>query len=229
MQLTVRDVSQLLNVPERRVYGWIKEGAIPAQRVNEQYRFHRAELLEWATQRGVEVSGDLFLTAEEGPMPSLTDALLAGGIVHRLQGADKAAVLRATVEAMQVPEADREPLLGVLLAREAMGSTAIGDGIAIPHVRNPIVLHVARPTVMLSFLEQPVDFGAPDGRPVYCLFTMVSPAVRIHLHLLSRLAFALHDDAFQGVLRRRGQRDEILAELRRIEATLLQPSAATVD
>ena len=68
---------------------------------------------------------------------------------------------------MKLPDdVDREFLYQVLLAREALGSTGIGDGIAIPHVRNPIVLHLSRPTVTLCFLEQPVDFGALDGQPV---------------------------------------------------------------
>ena len=61
-------------------------------------------------------------------------------------------------------EVDRDFLLTVLEAREAMGSTGIGDGIAIPHVRNPILLHVKRPFVSLFLLKQPVDFDAIDGK-----------------------------------------------------------------
>lgn len=225
MQLTVRDVATLLNVSERTIYRWIKEKTIPAYRISEQYRFHRAELLEWATSRRIGVSAEIFRDADDASvrMPSLTEALLAGGIVYRLVGTDKESVLGAAVEAMHLPdEVDREQLLRVLVAREALASTGIGDGIAIPHVRNPIVLHVPRATITLCFLEKPVDFGALDGQPVHCLFTMVSPTVRAHLHLLSRLAFALRDPGFQGVIRRQGLRDEILAELRRVETSLAQ-------
>lgn len=225
MQLTVRDVATLLNVSERTIYRWIKEKTIPAYRISEQYRFHRAELLEWATSRRIGVSAEIFRDADDASvrMPSLSEALLAGGIVYRLVGTDKESVLGAAVEAMHLPdEVDREQLLRVLVAREALASTGIGDGIAIPHVRNPIVLHVPRATITLCFLEKPVDFGALDGQPVHCLFTMVSPTVRAHLHLLSRLAFALRDPGFQGVIRRQGLRDEILAELRRVETSLAQ-------
>ena len=225
MQLTVREVATLLSVSERTIYRWIKEGTIPAYRISEQYRFHRAELLEWATARRIGVSADIFQETEgaSAPMPSLGEALLAGGIVYRLAGTDKESVLHAAVEAMHLPEeVDREQLLRVLVAREALASTAIGDGVAIPHVRNPIVLHVPRSMITLCFLEKPVDFGALDGQPVHCLFTMVSPTVRAHLHLLSRLAFALRDPGFQGVIRRPGLRNEILADLRRVESSLLQ-------
>ena len=226
MQLTVRDVASLLKVSERTIYRWIKEGSIPAYRISEQYRFHRAELLEWATARRIGVSVDLFEEAEDASvrMPSLSESLLAGGIVYRIAGADKESVLRAAVGSMRLPdEVDREHLLRVLVAREAMASTAIGDGIAIPHVRNPIVLHVPRSMVTLCFLERPVDFGALDGKPVHCLFTMVSPTVRAHLHLLSRLAFALRDAGFLEIVRRQGLRDQILDELRRVESSVLPP------
>ena len=57
----------------------------------------------------------------------------------------------------------------MLEAREAMGSTGIGDGIAIPHARYPVVLHLDKPLVSLCFLEQPIDFGALDARPVQAL------------------------------------------------------------
>ncbi len=229
MQLTVRDVAGLLNVSEKTIYRWIKDGSIPTYRVNEQYRFHRAELLEWATAHKIGVSADIFHEADDGSagLPTLTDALQAGGIVYRLVGDDKAAVLGASVEAMRLPdEVDREQLLRVLLAREALASTGIGDGIAIPHVRNPIVLHVPRPTITLCFLEHPVDFGALDGQPVHCLFTMVSPTVRAHLHLLSRLAFALRDPGFKGAVSRQALRDEIFAELRRVDSGMAQPAAS---
>ncbi len=227
MQLTVRDVASLLNVSEKTVYRWIKAREIPAYRINEQYRFHRAELLEWATARRIGVSASIFDEDSKGPLPSLADALQAGGIVYRLVATDVKSALRAAVEAMRLPdEVDREQLLQVLVAREALASTAIGDGVAIPHVRNPIVLHVPRPAITLCFLERPVDFGALDGKPVHCLFTMISPTVRAHLTLLSRLAFALRDPRFQDVIRRQALRDEILADVARVEAGLAEPKPA---
>ena len=228
MQLTVRDVSRLLSVSEKTIYRWVKQGVLPAYRVNEQYRFNRAELLEWATARRMNVSAAVFEEPESDatPIPGLVEALRAGGIFYRLGGKDKEAVLRAIVEHLRVPEeVDREFLLRVLLAREALQSTGIGDGIAIPHVRNPIVLHVSRPMVTLCFLEKAIDFGALDGKPVHVLFTMVSPTVRAHLRLLSRLSFALHDTGFKKAVLLQGSRDEILRECQRVEEGLGRAAA----
>jgi nitrogen PTS system EIIA component len=223
MQLTVRDVSSLLKVSEKTVYRWINRGALPAYRVNEQYRFNRAELLEWATSRRMNVSVDLFAEPESSatPIPGLAEALQAGGVIYRVDGRDKESVLRSVVEHLRLPEeVDREFLLRVLMAREALQSTAIGDGIAIPHVRNPVVLHVTRPTITLCFLDQPVDFGALDGKPVAALFALISPTVRAHLRMLSRLAFALNDKRFKQTVLRQAAREEILNEARRVEQGL---------
>jgi PTS system nitrogen regulatory IIA component len=142
---------------------------------------------------------------------------MEGGIHYRVAGTDKASVLSAVVDLMRLPdEVDRKFLLQVLLVRESLGSTGVGDGIAIPHVRNPIVMYIPKPTVTLCFLEHQIDFDAIDGKPVNTLFTIVSPTVRSHLHLLSRLAFKLRDDEFRSILARQGSRDEILAALRRV-------------
>jgi PTS system nitrogen regulatory IIA component len=107
-----------------------------------------------------------------------------------------------------------------LLARENLGSTGLGNGIAIPHVRNPIVLHIAKPTISLCFLEHPINFGAIDGEPVDTLFTLVSPTVRMHLHLLSRLGFVLQNPTFKAALKQRLRHDQILEELTRVERLL---------
>jgi nitrogen PTS system EIIA component len=119
---------------------------------------------------------------------------------------------------MSLPEeVDRGFLLEVILARESLGSTGIGDGIAIPHVRNPIVMHISRPMVTLCFLERPVDFGALDGQPVHTLFTLVSPMIRAHLHLLSHLSFALREPRFHQAIISQGSREEILDAARRCD------------
>ena len=81
-------------------------------------------------------------------MPRLTN----GGVFYRVSGIDKESALREVVELLRLPEeVDRDFLLRVLMAREAIVSTAVGDGIAIPHVRNPVVLHVGRPRWPYAF------------------------------------------------------------------------------
>lgn len=231
MQLTVKDAARLLNVAEKTVYRWIKQEIVPVYRINEQLRFNRAELLEWATSRRIQVSPEIFVEAEkpQTPLPSLTDAIREGGVAYRLGGHDKPSVLRALIDVIKLPaEVDREFLFQVLLARESLGSTGIGDGIAIPHVRNPIVLHVTRPLIALCFLDHPIPFGSLDGQPVTTLFALISPTVRAHLHMLSRLSFVLQHSGFRTAIKRQASREELMSSLADAEATLPAPNGQNI-
>jgi PTS system nitrogen regulatory IIA component len=78
--------------------------------------------------------------------------------------------------------------------------------------------------ISLCFLEKPIDFGALDGQPVYALFTLISPTVRAHLHLLSCLSFALRDPEFKAAMKREASREEILAEARHVESLTVGPT-----
>lgn len=229
MQLSVKDTAKILNVSEKTIYRWIKQQIVPVYRINEQYRFNRSELLDWATSRRIQISPEIFQETEQSkiPLPSLSDALKAGGISYRLGGKDKSSVLRSIVDLLNLPEeVDREFLYQVLMARETLGSTGIGDGIAIPHVRNPVVLHVSKPSITLCFLDHPIDFRAIDGQPVSILFTLISPTVRAHLHILSRLGFVLQNQEFKTALKRQASREELMEALSRAEAALPALNAA---
>ncbi len=222
MKLTVEDVGQLFRVPEKTIHRWIKSEQLPAYRINSQYRFNPTDLLEWASQHQVDVSPELLQQKElaQGGW-RLAEALQSGGIFYDVEGSDKQSVLRGVVERMHVPQrVNSQLLLEVLLAREEMGSTAIGEGIAIPHPRTPIVLNVPGPLVTLAFLKQPIDFDALDGQPVSILFTMICPTTNSHLHLLSRLMFCLRDAQLRKLLIHRASSAEILAGVRSVESTL---------
>jgi PTS system nitrogen regulatory IIA component len=227
MQLTVREAAAYLRVDEATVRRWILRRGLPAHRVNERLHLNAIELWEWATENGIPVSRSLLEQAQRQPerVPPLSDLLAAGGIHHDVAGRDKAGVLREIVRRLPLPaEIDREFLATTLEAREAMGSTGIGDGIAIPHVRNPILLHVPAPFVTLCLLRDPVDFDAVDGRPVHALFTVISTNVPAHLRILGQLGFVLRDEELRRLLRQRAPGPELLARVRAVEARTAAPA-----
>jgi PTS system nitrogen regulatory IIA component len=169
VQLTLRQAASYLGVNESTIRRWIDQRALPAHSVSERLYLNPIELWEWAVEAGVPASRALLDVAHRAPdeVPALSVLLREGGIFHDIDGRDKHRVLAQFVDRLPLPpEQDRAFLLDVLEAREALGSTGIGDGIAIPHVRNPIVLHVARPFVTLGLLTHPIDFAAIDGKPV---------------------------------------------------------------
>lgn len=231
MKLTVEDVTKLFSVSEKTIYRWIKSNNLPAYRINNQYRFNYTELVEWAATHRINVAAQPTPQTsgpQEEVVPSFSEVLAAGGIHYRIGGHDKMAVLTEIVNLLKLPDqVDRTILLQILIAREEMGSTALGGGIAIPHVRDPIILNVTRPLIALCFLEKPVEFGAIDGELVHALFTLISPTIKSHLQLLSRISFFLHDPAFHAAVVQHAARDTILAEARRVEAMLHRETAGT--
>ncbi len=232
MQLTVKEAAKELNVAEKTVYRWIQSGGLPAYRVAGEYRINRAMLYDWAGSRkgragdspapiAVGASGDAPAAApaaDANTLPSLSAALEAGGIHHGIPGADKPAVIKAAVETLALPDQlNRDFLVQALLMREQLQSTGIGDGVAIPHVRNPSVLGLPSPQVSLFFLQNPVEFDAIDGKPVHALFLPLSPNVRVHLHLLGKIAFALRQPPVKELVARAASADELLAAFRGLE------------
>ncbi|HEY3244794.1 MAG TPA: PTS sugar transporter subunit IIA [Phycisphaerae bacterium] len=203
---------------EKTIHRWLKEGRLPNHRVRDKCRFNRVELLEWASSQQLTVSPEPF--HETSP---LTDALRRGGIIHDLAGTDKSSALKAVCDVLPLPDGTRrDELYQVLVAREALCSTGIGDGIAIPHPRGPIVLGLNRPSVTLAFLRQPIEFGALDARPVTTLFVIISTTVRVHLMMLSHLMFALQNKEFRRLVEARASQAELLARLEQVETGMVR-------
>jgi PTS system nitrogen regulatory IIA component len=219
MELRVRDVARLLNISEQTVYRWVRNGSLPAHRVHDQYMFNRVELQEWAALHEHRVSPELLApnaSAEE--LPSLRAAMERGGIFYEIPGERREEVLDAVTRLPGIPaKVDPRLLYQILVAREALASTGVGSGIAIPHPRDPVILHADEPLVLLCFLKQAVDFHALDGQPVRVLFVLLSPSVRKHLQMFARLAFALHDETLKELLRKAAPPEAILDRIRVVE------------
>ena len=220
MQITLRQAAVYLGVDESQLRRWIKDRDLPVHRVNERLHLNAIEVWEWAVEHGVPASRKLLEEAQRSPeeVPPLSALLEWGGVHRDVEGDDKSAVFAAIVQRLPLsPEVDRDFLLAVLDAREAMGSTGVGDGIAIPHVRNPILLHVDQPSVSLCLLQKAVEFDAIDRKPVHALFVVVSPSVPAHLKILAQLGFILRDGELRALLARRAPTSEILDRIRDLE------------
>jgi PTS system nitrogen regulatory IIA component len=216
VQITVRQAAGYFGVREDQVRRWISSRGLPVHRVNERLHLNAIEVWEWAVERGIPVSRSLLDEARRSPdeIPSLYTLLAAGGVHRDVEGAEKSAVLASIVARLPLPtDVDREHLLAILEAREAMGSTGIGQGIAIPHVRNPILLHVDQPMMALFLLRHPVDFDSIDAQPVHAIFLVVSSSIPVHLRILAELGFALRDSRLRELLRERAPTERILSRI----------------
>lgn len=140
----------------------------------------------------------------------ILDILTKTSIVPELRARTKKQVLEELIDALlqHKPGLDRNRLMAVLLERERLGSTGIGDGIAIPHGKLKDL-----DQLLLSFgrSSQGVDFESMDGKPVHLFFLLVAPesCAGIHLRALARIARLLKNGVVRKKLGSVSDRDEI--------------------
>ena len=149
----------------------------------------------------------------------ITDFLDAARIIPNLQGQDKKTVLREMAEKMASEEGsiDADKLFMVLLEREKISSTAIGEGVAIPHGKMPGI-----PKVSGIFARSPhgISFDSLDGGPTYLFFLLVAPenSAADHLKALARISRVLKDSAFRTRLMEGSTREEIFKAIQEEDA-----------
>ncbi len=221
MEIGVKDAARLLSVSEKTIYRWISSNRIPYMVVGSQYRFSRSKLLEWVLRRSSEMQLESNLQRERSSAVSLQKALEDGGVYYRVEGNDLHSVLRQAVSISRLPDGvDREMLRQLLLERESLCSSGVGNGLALPHPRQPVLTGLDHPLVSLHFPETAVDFKAIDRKPVHAFFIVLSPNLTMHLQLMSRLSFVLRQDSFQEILLKQAARQPLLNALGKYDQQL---------
>jgi len=223
MKLTLEQVALCLDLPAHTVARWIRQGRIPIYRDGDFCSFRQATLNRWATAHNLTFTppGAVTPKASEKMDEALTPVLRRSGVCYGLKGDDPETVLRAAADQVYgLSAAGREELVEGLIEREKLASTGIGKGIAIPHPRTPLSDLVKRPRITTCFLERPLDFNALDARPVFVLFLLLSPSIRSHLHLLSRLSFCVRNEAFVDFLKSIPQPEAIFEKIFQFEALI---------
>ncbi|MFQ5718280.1 MAG: PTS sugar transporter subunit IIA [Acidobacteriota bacterium] len=198
MFLTVAEAAQRLGVPEATVRRWLRQGKLPARVMSGDFSEAVGRLEKWAADHHLIIhQARPTGTLVEPPPPDLGEALERGGLVSRLGGSDVRTVLEGAVAHLPLPPGvARTQVLERILRREAMASTGIGRGVAIPHPRSPVGDGSYPAVITACLLTEAVDFAAVDGQKVFALFVMLSPTVTQHLELLSQISCCLRDDRF---------------------------------
>ena len=125
-------------------------------------------------------------------------------------GGSKKRVLEfySTFIAQNTPSLDSQEVFSRLIGRERLGSTGIGNGVAIPHARSP---HCKAPIAGFLKLAEPVDFDSVDGEPVDLVFVLLVPeeADDAHLALLAQVAGVMNDVETRSTLRKSSSQQEL--------------------
>jgi PTS system nitrogen regulatory IIA component len=152
--------------------------------------------------------------------PSLIELIRRGGGFRIIPGATPQDMLANLIETMDLPlPLNRAALLEAVLEREALMSTAVGNGIALPHPRNPVINENAGQLVSIVFAEHGLNWEALDGKPVRTVMLILSASPRTHLHTLSRINYFCQQKAFVEMLERRASPKEILQMIEETEKT----------
>jgi PTS system nitrogen regulatory IIA component len=131
----------------------------------------------------------------------LSEIIEEDDIISDLKAKDKKEVLEELVEAISShePTLDKGSLVRVLLDRERLGSTGIGDGVAIPHGKFHGIRH---PIISFGRSRRGLDFDSMDGEPAFLFFLLVAPenSASVHLETLAKIARILKSSSFRKVL-----------------------------
>lgn len=142
----------------------------------------------------------------------LCDFVVAEAIVPELEAGNKESAIRAMVASLRaagsIKSEDEEGIVAAILKREELGSTGIGNGVAVPHTKHASVDKLVA-TVALA--RDGVDFASLDGEPVYVLFLLVSPPDRPgdHLRGLENISRHLRNQNFCKFLRQSKTKDAV--------------------
>jgi PTS system nitrogen regulatory IIA component len=180
--LTIEEVARYLRVSERTVYDWAQKGEIPSGKIGTVWRFKKTEIERWVNERlsSNKSSGNFGVVQVQN--------LISPDRILFLNHAKKRDALISLAENLATaPQVkNRQEIVAEILRREELMSTAIGRGIAIPHIRLSSVTDLVV-SVGISTCDI-IDFQSLDDVPVRLLF-MIAAAYNQHAYYLQTLSF----------------------------------------
>ena len=224
MKLNTNEIARCLNLPVSTLDRWIRQGRIPVHKSGTDGSFDAKLLKKWADSRNLPFSlpGNAMEAGEKDAAPeTLLTALKRGGLHTGIPGTDVEEILTAAAKCVPgLSSPEKEELFRALMEREVLTSTGMGKGVAIPHPRTPLSASLEHPMIVTCYPQSPIDFNAIDDRPVFVLFLLLSTSVKIHLHLLSRLAFCVRDNEFVSFLKGTPSADRFFSKIAKVESRL---------
>ncbi|MCR5699687.1 MAG: PTS sugar transporter subunit IIA [Treponemataceae bacterium] len=181
--LTIEEVAKYLRVSERTVYDWAQKGEIPSGKIGTVWRFKKSEIEKWVNER---------LTSGQKPVSQsmqiqIKNILSPDRIVFLTHSTKHDALVELSNNLATAPQIkNHEELSSEILKREELMSTAIGRGIAIPHVRLSSVTDLVMSVGICK--SDIIDFATLDDTPVKLLF-MIAASYNQHAYYLQTLSF----------------------------------------
>jgi len=204
--LTIEEVAKYLRVSERTVYDWAQKGEIPAGKIGTVWRFKKQEIEKWVNERLSSTQKP----AEVKQIVAVKNILSPDRIMFIDHSTKHDAIVELAQNLATAPQIKNEKeLVDEILKREELMSTAIGRGIAIPHVRLSSVTDLVMSVGICK--RELLDFQTIDDTPVRILI-MIAAAYNQHSYYLQTLSF------FSSKLKDKEVRDSLLSAKDPMEA-----------
>ncbi len=225
--MSLQELARHIGMDARVVRRWAEKGKLPGHIVGGEWRFNRAQLLDWL-QRDMHTLEEPHIRNLERAMRNSEDdyviaaCLLPEAIDLNLPARSRPSLLHELVRLAERTGLVYDPteLRAALEERESLAPTALPGGLAFPHPRRPLPYAVAEPLVCIARVPAGLPFGAPDGRLTDLFALVVAMDDRQHLGLLARLAM-MFNTALPEQLRALECREDAFQLLLDTEATFV--------
>jgi PTS system nitrogen regulatory IIA component len=217
LDLTTKDIAHMMNQSEKEILQLIKKKDIPFQIVQDKVLFNKHQIIEWALSRSMPINISAHKKLSEYHVQTLTTLLDKKSFHYNIELNISSYIEQMVSNINFEKSVDREIIVQLLKNREEMMSTAIGNGISLPHPRVPLMVGKSFPLIHFFFPVQPLELKAIDGKPVHTLILLISQTIKQHLSLIAHLSFLLSNESFRSVLERRTGYQEILEMINKIE------------
>lgn len=212
--LTLTEAADYLKVSEKTVLRMVRSGRIPGAKVSNQWRFLRSVIDDWVMSRMQRSpSNNLAVVANKHPqLAPLRKLISTDGILLNLTPGSKQHILNQLIAPFVARGIVEQPVqyLADLVAREQVVSTAIGDGIAVPHARNPEESGLKECCIGIGICREGTDFDSLDGLPTRLFFLIGSTSTENHLPLMAKTMLMLRNPNVRDGLVEAGSKENIL-------------------
>lgn len=141
---------------------------------------------------------------------SISELIHNGGVFKNVEGKTPEEIYEKISKMIDLPDGvTSEQVYNALCAREKVLSTAVGNGIALPHARAPIMKNENDQKICVVYLKDPIDMKAPDDRNVFVMFVLLTQNSQFHLKVLSKLAALFRDTKFKKALEAQADEAEL--------------------
>jgi PTS system nitrogen regulatory IIA component len=219
LDLTIKDISTLLLKPEKEIQSLIKQKEIPFQTIQDKLLFNKQQIIEWALSRNIPLNISNHKKMSEYHVKTLNNLLDHNSFFYDCALSEKLYIEQMVDLINLEKNIDKGIIVHLLKNREELMSTAIGNGISLPHPRIPLMVGRNKPLINFFFPKKPLDLKSLDGKPVHTIILMISQTIKQHLSLLAHLSFLLSKETFRFALESRLSYKEIIDIISHIEST----------